>query len=69
MRKLLIALVAALLVISLLAAPVMAEGPEDITVPDEASQGAYDANEARADNDTTADDCSPPLVPGKPVTP
>ena len=60
MRKLLIALVAALLVILLLAAPVMAQGPEDIHVPDRASQGAEHANEHSADE-------APELVPPDPI--
>lgn len=57
MRKLLIALVAALLVISLLAAPVMAQAPETIDVPDEASDGADMANDNSADE-------APELNPG-----
>jgi len=67
MRKLLIALVAALLVIALLAAPVMAHGPGTIPVPDEASPGADTANEARADNDTDADERAPELVLPEPI--
>ena len=59
MRKLLIALVAALLVISLLAAPVMAqEAPTKIPVPDEASPGAEQAN------DNTPEE-APDLEPGE----
>jgi len=57
-RKLLIALVAALLVIALLAAPVMAQGPEDVHVPDEATPGAGEANEH-------ADEEAPELAPGE----
>lgn len=52
MRKLLIALVAALLVIALLAAPVMAQEPgkpAEIPVPAEAGTGMTEANENSAD--------------------
>lgn len=49
MRKLLIALVAALLVIALLAAPVMAQGPEYVHVPEQASQGTEQANDHTPD--------------------
>ncbi|GAH87981.1 unnamed protein product [marine sediment metagenome] len=60
MRKLLIALVAALLVIALLAAPVMAQRPTEIPVPEQASQGAEQANEHSADE-------APKLVLPEPI--
>lgn len=58
MRKLLIAVVAALLVISLLAAPVMAAGPENVRVPDNATQGADEADDHSADQ-------APEVVPDR----
>jgi len=57
-RKLLIALVAVLLVISLLAAPVMAAGPEEIPVPGEATPGADAIDEY-------VDDQAADLAPGE----
>lgn len=56
MRRVVIALVVALSVISLLAVPVMAQGPDTIHIPAEASQGAGQAN-------GRSDEQAPQLVP------
>jgi len=71
MRKLLITVVAALLVIALLAAPVMAAGPDPIPVPDEAQPGAdaiddYAADQA-ADLEPGGLDAPPEDVPPDPI--